>query len=66
VSWRGVFAGVLGLVALEAILRTEASAGRFGAMVASLGNVARYAMSPMVPAIPDRSEAGLDSPLNPF
>lgn len=50
-----MFSGVLVLVALEAVVRTEASAGRFGGLLEGAGALIRSAMSPAVPAIPDLS-----------
>ncbi|MFT3871034.1 MAG: hypothetical protein QM714_12535 [Nocardioides sp.] len=57
-SWRGVFAGVLVLVALEAVLRTNASANRFGAMLSSVAGGIEWLMDPSVPAIPDLAGRG--------
>jgi hypothetical protein len=58
VTWRGVFSGALALIALEAVVRTDASAGRLGELLTSVGNLARSAMSPSVPAIPDLAGVG--------
>lgn len=63
-SWRGVFSGVLALVALEAIVRTNASATRFGAMFTALGSAAEWFMSPSVPGIPDIAGRGTPDPLS--
>lgn len=52
-SWRGIFSGALALIALEAIVRTDASAQRFGGLLSTIGSLTRSAMSPLVPAIPD-------------
>lgn len=54
-SWRGIFTGALALIALETIVRTDASAQRFGGLLSTVGSLARSAMSPAVPAIPDLS-----------
>ncbi|KAB2809298.1 hypothetical protein F9L07_19860 [Pimelobacter simplex] len=54
-SWRGLFSGALALIALEALVRTDASAGRLGGLLDGVGSLIRSAMSPAVPAIPDLS-----------
>lgn len=55
-SWRGVFTGALALIALEAILRTNQSADRFGGLLVSAANLVDRVMSPAVPAIPDLTQ----------
>jgi hypothetical protein len=55
VSWRGIFTGALALIALEAIVRSDASATRFGSLLTGVGALTRAVMSPAVPAIPDLS-----------
>lgn len=57
-SWRGVFSGVLALVALEAVLRSEQSAARFGGIFKDIGALAEHIISPAVPAIPDIAGVG--------
>ena len=52
-SWRGVFTGALALIALEVLLRSEESVGRFGQMLEGVGDLARRFLSPTVPAIPN-------------
>lgn len=52
-SWRGAFTGALALIALEAILRTNQSADRFGGLLVSAASLVDRVMSPAVPAIPD-------------
>lgn len=52
-SARGFVSGALLLIALEAVVRTDASAGRLGSLLAGVGSLVRSAMSPNVPAIPD-------------
>lgn len=56
-TWRGVFTGALALIALEAVLRTNESADRFGGLIVSAANLVDKAMSPAVPAIPDLAGA---------
>lgn len=52
-SWRGVFTGALALIALEAVVRSNQSADRFGQLFQiTAGGIARL-LSPAVPAIPD-------------
>lgn len=72
-TFRGFFAAVLALVALEAVVRTNESADRVGTLLETAGDLARRVMSPAVAAIPDRRTTGsgglqgLDnSPGNPF
>lgn len=52
-TWRGVFAGSLALIALEAVLRTNQSASRVGSFLTISADLVRRAMSPAVPAIPE-------------
>lgn len=52
-TWRGVFTGALALIALEAIVRTNQSADRFGGLLVSAANLVDRVLSPAVPAIPD-------------
>lgn len=52
-SWRGIFSGALVLIALEAVVRTDRSADRFGSMFTAVAAVVDRVMSPEVPAIPD-------------
>lgn len=73
-TWRGVFTGILALVALETVVRTNESAGRFGALLEGAGAITRRVMSPAVAAIPEtrtllqtNPPRQLDSsPYNPF
>lgn len=58
VTWRGVFAGALALIALEAVLRTDASADRAGGLLVSVAGVVERILSPAVPAIPDLAGIG--------
>ncbi len=53
-TWRGVFTGALALIALEAVLRTNQSADRFGGLLNDVGEIVEAIVSPMVAAIPDR------------
>lgn len=53
-TWRGVFTGALALIALEAVLRTNKSADRFGGLLNDVGEIVETIVSPMVAAIPDR------------
>lgn len=57
-SWRGFFTGALALIALEAVVRTDESAGRFGQLIEALGDLARKFLSPTVEAIPNLSGGG--------
>lgn len=52
-SARGIVSGALLLIALEAVVRSDASAGRLGQLLNGVGGIVRKAMSPTVPAIPD-------------
>lgn len=53
-SWRGIFAGSLALIALQAVVATDQSANRVGGMLTGIADLVRRAMSPAVAAIPDR------------
>ncbi len=57
-TWRGVFSGALALIALEAVLRSDQSAERFGGLFEWAGELVRSAMSPEVPAIPNLARTG--------
>lgn len=52
-TWRGLFAGALALIALEAVLRSNQSVDRAGGMIAGLAGLVDAALNPAVPAIPD-------------
>lgn len=56
-SFRGIFAGALALIALQTLVGSNEAAGRFGAMLSSIGDLARAAIDPAVPAIPDLTAA---------
>ena len=52
-SWRGIFTGALTLIALQTLVSSDQAAGRFGSMLSSIAGLARRAIDPSVPAIPD-------------
>ncbi len=52
---RSIFAGILALAALEAVVSSGAAADRFGGLVKGAAAVIRYVLDPTVPAIPDLS-----------
>lgn len=54
---RGVFAGVLALVALQAVVSTDASSKRVRGLFGDAAGLVERALSPAVPAIPDRRAA---------
>ena len=56
-TWRGAFSGALLLIALEAVLRSNQSADRFGGLITGLAEIAERVISPAVPAIPDLRDA---------
>ena len=58
-SLRGILAGSLALVALQAVTATNASAGRVGGMLSAVATGVRVLLDPAVPLIPDL--AGVDS-----
>lgn len=53
VSLRGIFAGALLLIALEAVVRTNKSADRFGQLLETIAGGTERVLSPAIPAIPD-------------
>lgn len=55
---RGLFAGALALIALEAVVRSEESASRFGGLFTGLADLVSSAMSPSVPLVPDLAGVG--------
>ncbi len=57
-SWRGLFTGALTLVALQAVVSSNAAAGRVGDMLEHVADLARRLLDPSVPAIPDLAGAG--------
>jgi len=54
--WRSIFAGVLALVALEAVVSSGAAAGRFGGLITGISTAAKDLLDPAVPGIPDLSD----------
>lgn len=57
-SLRGIFAGVLMLTGLEAVVSSQQGAQRFGGILTSVGRGVRYFLDPTVPAIPDHRKPG--------
>ena len=53
-----MFTSALLLIALESVLRTNASAGRVGQILEGVAGLVSSALSPAVPAIPDLTGAG--------
>lgn len=52
-SWRGVFTGALALIALQAALQSNESAGRVGGLLTTVARLVESALSPGVAAVPD-------------
>lgn len=52
-SWRGIFAGSLALIALQAVLGTANSANRIGSGLTWLADLVHAALDPSTPSIPD-------------
>lgn len=50
---RGVLTAVLALIALEAVVKSNASATRFGQLFTSTAGILQHILDPTVPAIPD-------------
>jgi hypothetical protein len=48
-----VFTGALALIALETVLRTNASTGRVAGLLTGAAKVVEKVLDPTVPAIPD-------------
>lgn len=64
---RGFFLTVISLAVLEAAISTPAAAGRAGVLLQLPGTIARYIISPTVPAIPElRKNTGATATDNPF
>lgn len=59
---RGVAAGVLGLIALQAVGQAGGT-GRIGSLFGLLDQVVTRALDPKVPLIPDRRDPGSSTPL---
>ncbi len=55
-SWRGVLAGMFGLVVLQVLVANPNAYGAVGGIFGVLGNGVRLFLDPTVPAIPDRSK----------
>ena len=52
-SWRGVFVGALGLIALGVLVRNKDSAPRLESGLTKVADLVRAFADPTVPAIPD-------------
>lgn len=52
-SWRGVFVGSLGLIALGVLVTNPEGAGRLQSGLTKLADLIRSAADPTIPAIPD-------------
>lgn len=66
---RGFLLAAITLAVLEAAVSTQGAATRAGTILALPGTIARYVISPTVPAIPElrkRAAAGATSADNPF
>lgn len=50
---RGVLAGSLGLITLQAVLSSNSSAARTGQLATGIAGLVAHAVSPAVPLIPD-------------
>lgn len=55
---RGVLAGSLVLIALQAVTASDRAAGRVGSMLSGVAGLVRLVLDPSVPAIPDLGGAG--------
>lgn len=62
---RGVLAGSLSLIALQAVVGTQESATRVGSLATDVASLVERAVSPAVPLIPDRRAAAQGSTTNP-
>jgi hypothetical protein len=58
---RSLFAGILALTLLDAVVSSQESAQRFGGIFTSLANILNWVMDPTVPAIPDLSGGSSNS-----
>jgi hypothetical protein len=67
---RGFFLAAISLAVLEAAVSSPAAAGRAGVVLALPGTIARYIISPTVPAIPELRKKSIGSQIagsdNPF
>jgi hypothetical protein len=55
---RGIFAGALALVALEAVLHADDGAEKVGGALSAIAVGVRWVLDPTVPAIPDLAGVG--------
>ena len=60
-SWRGIFAGSLALIALQALLSSQQSANRVGSGLSWVAELVTAALDPSTPAIPDLAGVSLGS-----
>jgi hypothetical protein len=52
-SWRGIFAGSLALIALQVVVSSRGSADRVGSGLSWIADMVTAALDPGTPAIPD-------------
>jgi hypothetical protein len=52
-GWRGMFTGMLALVALEAVVSRTEAAGRIGGALTGLAGMVSHLLSPAEPLVPD-------------
>lgn len=57
-SLRGIFAGSLALIALQAVVGTQGSAERVGTGLGWIADLVRAAIDPSISAIPDLAGVG--------
>lgn len=62
---RGIFAGVLGLALLQAVVSSTTSAGRVGGFMQGIASGVEHALDPNVPLIPDFRTRGPVTPPAP-
>ncbi|MBM7510043.1 hypothetical protein JOE61_003857 [Nocardioides salarius] len=60
-SWRGIFAGSLALIALQAVVSSRDSAGRVGSGLEWIADLVSAALDPGTPAIPDLAGVSYDA-----
>lgn len=58
---RSIFAGILALTLLDAVVSSQQSAQRFGGIFTSAANVLAWVMDPTIPGIPDLSGSSSNS-----
>jgi hypothetical protein len=60
-SWRGIAAGVFGLIVLQVLVANPNAYGAVGGLATGVGKAVHWFLDPNTPAIPDRSNQATTS-----